>query len=268
MIRIPPRMAMIAAAASAALVAPAARAGTKVWDSRDLWASPPSGDGDMDARLTGAFAQFADWPAYVSVAASCALAVGLSWLLANAARGRAGRADLVLEILEERRALVLVGLASAVAAFVASIEPVMALVLVALGIFLRAEGVVRSPQMRARVLLVVGVGAAAGLSQYLLALLAALAGLAVLRWLGSARHARVKVRLSPGADRERARSLASETLARTNCRVLGVREGRSGRALVFTVRVPSGVADELLSKGLAASLGAEIGPVAVEVQGR
>ncbi|MFM2165314.1 MAG: hypothetical protein RL325_1751 [Planctomycetota bacterium] len=261
MTRMPRRIVHGAAAASAALVCSAALAGAKVWDSRDLWATSPTGESDMDARLTGAFAQFADWPAYVAVAVSGILAIALSWLLAHAARGRVDR----IEILEERKTLVLVGFASSVAAFVASIEPVMAVVLAALAIFLRADGVVRSSPMRARVLLVVGVGAAAGLSQYVLALLAAALGLVVLRWLGGFRYANVKVRVGLATDRERARALVGATLARLNCRVLGAREGRSGRALIFTARVPAGVTDELLAKGLEASLAPEIGAVSVAI---
>jgi len=265
---LPRTLIALLGAACAATAGGVAEAGAKVWDSRDLWATPPAGSGDMDARLTGSFAQFADWPVYVAVVVSCALAVGLSWLLAYAARARGDRSALGVECLEERRTLVLVGLASAVAAFVASVEPAMALVLVALGLALRADGLVRSPEMRARFLLVVSVGAAAGLSQYLLALLAALVGLVVLRWIGGSRYARVKVRVALGTDRERAKSLIGVTLARMNCRVLGAREGRSGRALVLTVRIPSGVTDELLAKGLAASIGAELGPITVEIRER
>jgi len=257
-------LALPCAVAIPLAVAAAAHAGSKVWDSRDLWATPPGGESDMDARLTGAFAQFADWPAYVAVAVSGALAVGLSALLAYAVRGRTDR----IELLEERKTLVLVGFASSVAAFVASIEPVMAIVLAGLGIFLRSDGIVRSSTMRSRVLLVVGVGVAAGLSQYILALLATLLGLVVLRWLGGFRYASVKVRVGLATDRERAKSLVSTTLARLNCRVLGAREGKSGRALVFTARVPSGVTDELLTKGLVASLGPELGAVSVEIRER
>jgi hypothetical protein len=265
MVRMPRTLVRHAAAASAAFVASAALAGTKVWDSRDLWASPPDGGSDMDARLTGAFAQFADWPAYVAVAISGVLAIALSWLLAHAGRGRADRSDAAVEVLEERKTLVVAGLASSVAAFVASIEPVMAVVLVALAVFLRADGIVRSSPMRARLLLVVGVGAAAGLSQYVLAILATGLGLVVLRWLGGSRYATVKVRVGLATDRERVRALAGATLARLNCRVLGARDGRSGRAIVFTTRVPAGVTDELLAKGLEASLAPEIGAVTVAI---
>ena len=51
-----------------------------------------------------------------------------------------------------------------------------------------------------------------------------------------------------------------------NCRIQAVREGRSGRSFVFTVRVPASVADEFLSRGLAASVHADLGPVEVEVR--
>ena len=67
-------------------------------------------------------------------------------------------------------------------------------------------------------------------------------------------------------DRDRAKALIGETLARMNCRVHSVREGRSGRSFIYTVRMPASVADELVTKGLAATLAPEIGVVEVEIR--
>jgi len=187
--------------------------------------SPTSSD--ARDRLSAAFAQFADGGAYLSVLTSAACAVVLSAALAFLIRPKgAGDGDL-----DERKGLVLVGLAVSVAA----------------------------------ALCILMVSIAAGLDQFLIAVVLTPLALALFKWMGSQRQSSIKVRLALGVDLARARAVVTSTLARMNCSVLSSREGRSGRTLTFTVRMPGGVTDELLLKGLGATLNSELGPVDVEL---
>ncbi len=258
------RSGVAAVAGAVALCASrASLAGARVWDSRDLWATPPGGSAsDAGGRLDAAFSQFADWPAYVEIAIAAALAIGLSWFLAFTGRTLGERVG----SLEERKGLVLIGFGCAVIGALTVVQPMVAVLIVGLGLLLRMPSLVSAPTLRSRAVIIAAVGFAIGFSQYLLAVAVTAAAWGALRWLGGHRFASVKVRIGPATDRERAKKLLSETLARMNCRIQAVREGRSGRSFVFTVRVPASVADEFLSRGLAASVHADLGPVEVEVR--
>ena len=246
-----------------ALAATASAGGTRVWDSRDLWATPPGGSGGAAGdRLDSAFAQFADWPAYVEILLAAALALGLSWLIAFSGRMKSER----VASLEERKTLVVIGFACAVIGALVMVQPMVAVLIVGLGLLLRMPSLVTAQPLRARALMVASIGFAVGFSQYLLAVFVALLAWSALRWLGGHRHASIKVRVGLAVDRERAKTLIGDTLTRMNCRVHSVREGRSGRSFVYTVRMPSSVADALLTKGLAATLAPEIGVVEVEIR--
>jgi hypothetical protein len=263
------------ASAGAAVACSAAAAGTKVWDSRDLWAtSSIESDSDAGERLSAAFAQFADWPVYTEVAAVAGIAIGLSALLAF--HPRAGYGAGAVSALEERKTQVLLGLVAAAAGMLAASTPVVALILVAVAVLLRGRAIGETPGldvsgtpvagMQLRAVMIAVVGLAVGIGQFLPALLLTGAAWAILWWLGAHRFARIKVRMAFNADRERAKTLIVETLARLNCRSVGVKESGSGRAYTFTVRVPASVNDELLTRGLSAALAPEIGAVEVEMR--
>jgi len=264
-----------AGAAASCLPAAAAPSGSKVWDSRDLWAtSSIESDGDAGGRLTAAFSQFADWPVYVEVVAVGGIAIGLSALLAY--HPRAGFGAGAVSALEERKTLVLLGLVAAASGMLVASVPAVALLLVAVAVLLRGRAVGETPGletsgthvagMQLRAVMIAVVGLAVGLGQFLPALLLAALAWGIVWWLGAHRFARVKVRMAFNADRERAKTLIVETLARLNCRSVSVKEGGPGRAYTFTVRVPSSVNDELLTRGLSAALAPEVGAVEVEMR--
>ena len=250
---------VLTACATAAMSATASPQ-TRVWDSRDVWWSSPTSSDARD-RLSAAFAQFADGGAYLSILTSAACAVVLSAALAFLFRPKGpGDADL-----DERKGLVLVGLAASVAAALCALQPAVALVFVAIALALRGQGVAIPPGLRLRALFILVVSIAAGLDQFLIAVVLTPLALALFRWMGSQRQSSIKVRPALGVDLARARAVVTSTLARMNCSVLSSREGRSGRTLTIAVRMPGGVTDELLLKGLAASLNSELGPVEVEL---
>ena len=250
---------MLATCAVAAMTLTAS-AQTRVWDSRDLWWSSPTSSDARD-RLGTAFAQFADGGAYLAILTSAACAIVLSSALAFLFRSKgAGDGDL-----DERKGLVLVGLAASVAAALCAVQPAVAIVFVALALALRGQAAAIPVGLRLRALFILVVSIAAGLDQFLIAVVLTPLALALLKWMGSQRQSSIKVRLALGVDLARARAVVTSTLARMNCSVLSSREGRSGRTLTFAVRMPGGVTDELLLKGLAATLNSELGPVEVEL---
>lgn len=248
------------AACAAAISAAADAAQTRVWDSRDVWWNSPSSS-DAGDRLSETFAQFTDGASYISILTASVCALVLSAALAFLFRPRgAGDGDL-----DERKGLVLVGLAAAVAAALCIAQPAIAFVFVAIALALRGQVAAVPAGLRLRALFVLVVAIAAGLGQFLTAVVVTLFALGLIRWMGSQRQVAIKVRMAIGVDAARARAMVGSTLGRMNCIVLSSREGRSGRAITFSVRLPGGVTDELLLKGLAATLNSELGPVEVEL---
>lgn len=243
----------------------AASAGASVWDSRTgLFGAASGSDATAEDRLRTAFGQFAQWSSWIEILLAAGLAVGLASLLAYHPRGSRHRDR--IEALEERKTLVVLGLVGAVVSALVVINPAMALVVFGIGGLVRFRTLLATPHLTGRAILVVVVGLAAGLGQFVTAIVIAAIAWTVIWWLHAHRFARIKVRLSPMADRDRARVAVADALARMHCRVAAVEPGKSGRGITLTVRVPATVADELLQKGLLASIPAELGVVGLEIK--
>lgn len=259
------QLAIGLAVLSAACVAGVARAGASVWDSRTgLFGTPSAGEGTAESRLRGAFGQFAEWSNWIEIVLAAGIAVGLATLLAYHPRG-SRRKDRV-EALEERKTLVVLGLVGAVVSGLVQINPAMALVVFGIGGLMRFRTVLATPHLTGRAILVVVVGLAAGMSQFVTAIVIAGIGWSVIWWLHAHRFVRIKIRVTPLADRDRVRTAVAEALGRMHCRVASVEVAGSGRSMTMTTRVPATVADELLQKGLGASLPADLGVAGIQIK--
>ena len=216
-------------------------------------------------RLGHALDQFANWANWVELVVGIGLAVALSALLAYHPKP-ARRRDMV-EVGEERKTLVILGVVGAVVSGLVIIDQSMALVIFGIGGLIRFRTVIGNPHATGRAILVVVVGLACGITQYLTAVLIAAAAWTVIWWLHAHRTAKVKVRLPLGADRQRAQLVAADALRRMRCKVQSQKEGQSGRTFSFVAQIPSAIDDDLLTKSLEATLGPEVGRIEVEVRG-
>jgi hypothetical protein len=258
---------LIVGAGAALLCASASVASAAVWDSRsssNLSLFSTSVKSTSEDRLSHAFSQFGEWANWVEVILGILLAVGLATLLAYHPRSSSKRDQ--VEAAEERKLLVLLGLIGAVVSALVAIDQSMALVIFGIGGLIRFRTVVGSAHLTARAILVVVIGLAAGLSQFVTAIVVAAAAWIVIWWLHAHRAARLKVRLPLHADRQRAEAAATAALSRMHCRVQSIKQGDSGRTFTLTLQVPSAVHDDLLAKGLAGTMSAEFGAVEVEIQ--
>ena len=216
-------------------------------------------------RLEHALHQFTNWARWVELLAGVGLAVGLATLLAYHPRA-ARRRDLV-QAAEERKTLVILGVIGAVVSALVVIDQSMALVVFGIGSLIRFRTVIGNPHMTGRAILVVVIGLACGLSQFVTAIVVAAAGWVVIWWLHARRAAQIKVRVPVGADNHKAQMVAAEALRAMRCRVQSHREGASGRSFTFVAEVPSALSDELLAQSLQATLSHDFGRVEVELRG-
>lgn len=254
-------VALVAAVASLPFAAEAAAAETG--EAARLFGS--SLKPTASERLGHALDQFANWANWVELVVGIGLAVALSALLAYHPKP-ARRRDMV-ELGEERKTLVILGVVGAVVSGLVLIDQSMALVIFGIGGLIRFRTVIGNPHATGRAILVVVVGLACGITQYLTAVLIAGAAWTVIWWLHAHRTAKVKVRLPLGADRQRAQLVAAEALRRMRCKVQSQKEGQSGRSFSFVAQIPSAIDDDLLVKSLEATIGPEVGRIEVEVRG-
>ena len=215
-------------------------------------------------RLRHALDQFGNWAAWLELVLGVSLAVGLATVLAYHPRTTTRR-DLV-EASEERKTLVILGVIGAVVSALVVIDQSMALVIFGIGSLIRFRTVIGNPHMTGRAILVVVIGLACGLSQFVTAIVIAAAAWVVIWWLHARRAACIKVRVPAGADGTRAQLLAAESLRQLKCRVQSQRSGTSGRTTTFVALVPAAMADEALIESLKSRLLHEVGQVEVELR--
>lgn len=253
--------AAVAFAAMAAVLGAPARAG-EPHPPASLFAS--SLKATPSERLSHAWSQFATWEHWIEILVGVALSVGLASLLAYHPR-TAGRRDLA-EAGEERKTLVILGVIGAVVSGLVAVDQSMAFVVFGIGSLIRFRTVIGNPHMTGRAILVVVVGLACGLGQYLSAILVSGAAWMVIYWLHARRATRFKLRVGDESQRGHAEIAAAECLRGMKCRVQSLAEGSSGRSFTLVALVPAALDDELVAKSVAAGLAGEFGRVEVEVR--
>jgi hypothetical protein len=216
-------------------------------------------------RLQHALHQFTMWANWAEMIAGVGLAVALASLLAYHPRS-SRRRDLA-EATEERKTLVILGVIGAVVSALVVIDQAMAFVIFGIGSLIRFRTVIGNPHMTGRAILVVVIGLACGLTQFMTAIIVAAAGWIVIWWLHARRAASIKVRVPAGADRAKAQLVVSEALRAMRCRVIGQRVGGSGRSFTVAANVPSTLGDQLVLESIASTLLPEFGRCEVEMRG-
>ncbi|RLS66006.1 MAG: hypothetical protein DWH97_05105 [Planctomycetota bacterium] len=214
------------------------------------------------ARIQHALDQFTDWATWVEVVSGIALAVALASLIGNHPRTRNRRE--LSDASEERKTLVILAVVGAVVSALVAVDQAMAFVVFGIGSLIRFRTILDNPQITGRAILVVVIGLACGLSQFVNALVVATAGWAVIYWLEAQRPAAVKIRIAAGGDRQKAQLVAADTLRRMGCRVREQKAGASGTNFTIVMSVPHAIDDEVLIKSLESTLSSEVGRAEVE----
>jgi hypothetical protein len=215
-------------------------------------------------RLTHAVGQFANWQNWLEAVAAIALSVAIASLIAWHPRAHRRRAALDGE--DERRTLVLLGMIGAIIASLVLVDQAMAFVIFGVGGLVRFRTVLRTPQLTGKAILVLVIGLACGLGQFVTAIVFAVASWLVIWWLNGSRPSRIRVRVPLGGDAARAELVASEALRRMRCKIVGVRKGGSGRALHIAVRIPTELEDEIVLKSLEATVTQDVPRTQVEIR--
>ena len=215
-------------------------------------------------RLDRALEQFASLATWVELGIGVFLAVALASLLAFHPRGRIRRN--AADAAEERKTLIGLGMIGAVVASLVLVDQAMAFVVFGIGALFRFRSGIGGPPLTSRAILVVMVGLACGLSQYVAALVIATASWILIWWLQARRGGEIKVRIPIGADRRKAEVVASLELANIGCRVRSLRAGASGRSFTMVLSIPAAIEELDIARRLEERLAIEIGHSEVEVK--
>lgn len=213
-------------------------------------------------RMDHAFEQFAHAYTWVELIAGMLLAVGLASLIAWHPRGR--RQEDMLEAHEERKTFVILGLLASVVSILVVVDQTMAFVVFGIGSLIRFRTVLDNPRATGKAILVVVIGLACGLTQWVTAITVALLGWVILWWIERNRAARIKVRLPVGADRQKAALILADALRRMGCSVKGTQIGTSGRSIAYFTLLPCTLESEMLESSLIATMQSEFGVIEVE----
>jgi hypothetical protein len=201
--------------------------------------------GDSLLSIQNSLEQFAN-PAFVlRLFLSLTLAVGCAWLIASHPRN--SRRAQSFSDLEERKALIILGVAGAIVAELGGIAPTLAFVIFGIGALLRFRTVLDNPKATGKAILVVVVGMASGMGSWMMAVFVTAFSWVLLYWLDSHHACQMTIRLNGnGGDPKLLQAQVQRMLATQRCRVQGCTVTKGGKRMEFLFQLPAGLDQEAL----------------------
>ena len=170
---------------------------------------------------------------------SLSLAVGCAYAIAWHPR-RASLADPLAD-LEERKALILLGVVGAVVAELSGTSQTLAFVIFGIGALLRFRTVLDNPKLTGKAIMVVVVGLACGMGSWAMAVFVTLFGWLLVYWLDSHSSCRVRIRLDDQEDPKPIFGMVQSLLVSHKCRLQSSALYEDKGQMVFLLYIPTGV---------------------------
>src|SRR5437870_6457305 len=170
---------------------------------------------------------------------SLSLAVGCAWAIAWHPR----RASLSAPLadLEERKALILLGVVGAVVAELSGTSQTLAFVIFGIGALLRFRTLLDNPKLTGKAIMVVVVGLACGMGSWAMAVFVTTFSWLLLFWLDSHSSCEVRIRLNNGADSKPVFDTVQSLLLSHRCRLQSSALYEDKGRMVFLLYLPTGV---------------------------
>jgi hypothetical protein len=170
---------------------------------------------------------------------SLALAVGCAWVIAWHPR-RASLHD-PLSDLEERKALVLLGVVGAVVAELSGTSQTLAFVIFGIGALLRFRTLLDNPKLTGKAIMIVVVGLACGMGSWAMAVFVTGFSWLLIFWLDSHSSCRVRIRLDDAEDPKPVFGVVQSLLVAHKCRLQSSSLYEDKGQMVFLLYIPSEV---------------------------
>ncbi len=183
---------------------------------------------------------------------SLSLAVGCAYAIAWHPR-RASLADPLAD-LEERKALILLGVVGAVVAELSGTSQTLAFVIFGIGALLRFRTVLDNPKLTGKAIMVVVVGLACGMGSWAMAVFVTAFSWILVYWLDSHSSCRVRIRLDDGEDPKPVFGTVQSLLVSHKCRLQSSALYEDKGQMVFLLYIPSGVDPRQLEAEVRSSL--------------
>lgn len=170
---------------------------------------------------------------------SLGLAVGCAWIIAWHPR----RASLMnpLADLEERKALILLGVVGAVIAELSGTSQTLAFVIFGIGALLRFRTLLGNPKLTGKAIMIVVVGLACGMGSWAMAVFVTAFSWLLMFWLDSHSSCRVRIRLDEEEDLKPVFGTVQSLLVSHKCRLQSSSLYEDKGQMVFLLYIPSGV---------------------------
>src|SRR6059058_860782 len=170
---------------------------------------------------------------------SLSLAVGCAYAIAWHPR-RASLADPLAD-LEERKALILLGVVGAVVAELSGSSQTLAFVIFGIGALLRFRTVLDNPKLVGKAITVVVVGLACGMGSWAMAVFVTIFSWLLVFWLDSHASCRIRIRLEDDVDPQPIFGMVQSLLVSHHCRLQSSALYEDKGQMVFILYIPTGV---------------------------
>ncbi len=195
--------------------------------------------GDSWVSIQQSIQQFGHPEFILRLFLSLSLAVGCAYAIAWHPR-RASLADPLAD-LEERKALILLGVVGAVVAELSGTSQTLAFVIFGIGALLRFRTVLDNPKLTGKAIMVVVVGLACGMGSWAMAVFVTIFGWLLVYWLDSHSSCRVRIRLDDQEDPKPIFGMVQSLLVSHKCRLQSSALYEDKGQMVFLLYIPTGV---------------------------
>src|SRR5436190_1201836 len=183
---------------------------------------------------------------------SLSLAVGCAYAIAWHPR-RASLADPLAD-LEERKALILLGVVGAVVAELSGTSQTLAFVIFGIGALLRFRTVLDNPKLTGKAIMVVVVGLACGVGSWAMAVFVTIFGWLLVFWLDSHASCRIRIRLDDNVDPNPIFGMMQSLLVSHHCRLQSSALYEDKGQMVFLLYIPAKIDPRKLEAEVRAKL--------------
>src|SRR5712675_3445426 len=175
---------------------------------------------------------------------SLSLAVGCAYAIAWHPR-RTSLADPLAD-LEERKALILLGVVGAVVAELSGTSQTLAFVIFGIGALLRFRTLLDNPKLTGKAITIVVVGLACGMGSWAMAVFVTAFTWVLVFWLDSHASCRVRIRLDDNVDPKPIFGMVQSLLVSHKCRLQSSALYEDKGQMVFLLYIPAGVDPRIL----------------------
>src|SRR5438094_1477716 len=195
--------------------------------------------GDSGLSIQNSIEQFGHPEFILRLFLSLGLAVACAWVIAW--HPRRSSLNSPLSDLEERKALILLGLVGAIVAELSGSSQTLAFVIFGIGALLRFRTVLDNPKLTGKAIMVVVVGLACGMGSWAMAVFVTAFSWILVYCLDSHSSCRVRIRLDDGEDPKPVFGTVQSLLVSDKCRLQSSALYEDKGQMVFLLYIPSGV---------------------------